>query len=147
MPRLVGEDFQDFRLVVIVNELDRGLEPNSRNLGKFRQHSQQKKGVLKMSQYDISALHDFLLHTPEQGLRKMLVDNKSFSDVHFNLMLKIVRVCDSKTFCEHFEKGDFPKLKYSPKESSLKDKFWGDLISVCNSRGLLQPASAQKSAA
>ena len=40
-----------------------------------------------MSQYDIPGLYDFLHQTPEQGLRKMLVDNKTFTEPHFNLKI------------------------------------------------------------
>lgn len=92
-----------------------------------------------MSQYDVSGLYDFLQHTPEQGLRKMLIDNKTFTDAHFNLMLKIVRGCDQATFTSHFEKNDFPKLKFGPAETKIKDKFWGDCVTCWSSRGLLTP--------
>lgn len=99
-----------------------------------------RKGIHPMSQYDIPGLYQFLLHTPEQGLRKMLIDPKQFTDVHFNLMLKITKSCDEKKFCEHLEKNDFPKVKMGPAEINLKEKFWDDLIKVCASRGLLNPA-------
>lgn len=98
-----------------------------------------------MSQYDVPSLYQFLLHTPEQGLRKMLIDNKTFSDAHFNLMLKIVRSCDEGQFTQHFEKCDFPKIKMGPAEMKVKEKFWADCVDVCKSRGLLNPA--QKAAA
>ncbi|MES3037110.1 MAG: hypothetical protein V4736_04310, partial [Bdellovibrionota bacterium] len=61
-----------------------------------------------MSSFDTKELYSFLLHTPEQGLRKMLIDQKSFSEVHFNLTMKIVRGCTEAQFSSHFEKGDFP---------------------------------------
>lgn len=93
-----------------------------------------------MSQYDYAGLYQFLLHTPEQGLRKMLVDQKTFTDAHFNLMLKVVRGCPEAEFCTHAEKGDYPKVKMGPAEQKIKEKFWGDLFNVCNSRGLLAPA-------
>lgn len=98
-----------------------------------------------MSQYDLPNLYQFLQHTPEQGLRKMLVDNKPFSDSHFSLLIKVVRGCDEKTFGEHFEKGDFPKVKMGPAEQKLKEKFWSDCVICFKSRGLLSPA--QKTAA
>ena len=100
-----------------------------------------------MSQYDVAGLYEFLLHTPEQGLRKMLVDNKTFTESHFNLMIKIVKTCDVATFTGHFEKCDFPKVKFGPAEIKLKDKFWADCVTILNSRGLLSPAPAQKAAA
>ena len=98
-----------------------------------------------MSQYDLPGLYQFLAQTPEQGLRKMLTDPKSFTDVHFNMMMKIVRACDESHFCEHVEKTDFPKIKFSANEIKLKEKFWNDLLAICQSRGLLNPA--QKMAA
>ena len=98
-----------------------------------------------MSQYDVNSVYQFLLHTPEQGLRKMLVDPKVFSDAHFNLMIKIVRNCPEQEFCEHFDKCTFPKVKMGPAETKIKEKFWGDLTQTLNSRGLLNPAS-QKAA-
>lgn len=98
-----------------------------------------------MSQYDYPGLYQFLAHTPEQGLRKMLVDQKSFTDAHFNLMLKIVRGCAEPDFCAHAEKADFPKVKMGPAEMKIKEKFWNDLVQMCSSRGILGPA--QKAAA
>ena len=98
-----------------------------------------------MSQYDYAGLYQFLHQTPEQGLRKILVDQKSFTDAHFNLMLKVVRGCDEATFCTHAEKTDFPKVKMGPAEMKVKEKFWQDLTTVCSSRGILGPA--QKAAA
>lgn len=99
-----------------------------------------------MSQYDVAGLFDFLAHTPEQGLRKMLVDQKTFTEAHFNMMLKIVRAGDLNAFTEHFEKKDFPKVKFGPAEMKLKDKFWDDCITVMSSKGILQPAVAAKAA-
>jgi len=99
-----------------------------------------------MSQYDMSSLHEFLLHTPEQGLRKMLIDGKPFSETHFNLLKKIVKTCDLEAFSGHFEKTDFPKIKMGPAETKLKENFWKDCVTCFNSRGLLTPAVAQKAA-
>lgn len=96
-------------------------------------------------QYDVPNLFNFLLHTPEAGLRKMLVD-KSFSETHFNLMMKVVRGCNEAQFTEHFEKQDFPKLKYGPAEIKIKEKFWGEAMNTWNNRGLLTPAVASKAA-
>lgn len=90
-------------------------------------------------QYDGLALYAFLSQTPEGGLRKMLVD-KQFSPEQFTMLMKIVRGCNETAFNEHFTKGDFPKLKFTPKEIPLKESFWNALITVCNSRGLLSPA-------
>lgn len=100
-----------------------------------------------MSQkYDVPGLYSFLLHTPEVGLRKMLVDNKPFTEAHFNLMMKVVRGCDETHFGEHFEKQDFPKVKMGPAEIKLKEKFWADCMTTWSNRGLLTPAVATKAA-
>ena len=95
-------------------------------------------------QYDSASVYNFLAHTPEGGLRKMLVDPKGFSEAHFVLMMKIIRACNESQFCEHFGKSDFPKIKMGPNDMKLKDKFWNELINVLKVRGLLSPA--QKSA-
>ncbi|MFN7453379.1 MAG: hypothetical protein ACK5RO_01835 [Pseudobdellovibrionaceae bacterium] len=100
-----------------------------------------------MSQYDLVGLFEFLAHTPEQGLRKMLVDNKPMSDVHFGLLLKVVRAGGASEFAEHVEKNDFPTVKLGPAEQKLKEKFWGDCFQTFQNRGLLNPALPQKIAA
>lgn len=86
--------------------------------------------------YDGAALHQFLNQTPESGLRKLLIEG-TFTQSHFNLLLKIVRQTDETTFAKHFTALDFPKLKYNANEINLKEKFWDDCIKVCNQRGLL----------
>lgn len=93
-------------------------------------------------QYDLASLHSFLLHTPESGLRKMLVDNKSFTEVHFNLMLKIVKTCDEAAFAQHFTNNDYPKIKMSAAEQKIKDKFWSASVTVLTQRGLLTSTSS-----
>ncbi len=100
-----------------------------------------------MSQYDLPGLYEFLAHTPEQGLRKMLVDGKPMTDVHFNMLLKIVRAGASAEFCEHVEKEDFPKIKFGPAELKIKEKFWKDCFSTFQSRGILNPALPTKAVA
>jgi len=97
-------------------------------------------------QYDVPGLFDFLHNTPEAGLRKMLVDNKTFTDVHFGLLMKIVRACDEAKFCEHVEKTDFPKVKLGPAEIKLKEKFWGDCFTCLSGKGLLNPAQKKHAA-
>ena len=100
-----------------------------------------------MSQYDLPGLYEFLVHTPEQGLRKMLVDNKPMTEAHFNLMLKIVRSCKVDDFANHCDKEDFPKVKMGPAEQKIKEKFWKDCMQAFQSRGLLNPALPTKIAA
>ena len=102
-----------------------------------------------MSLYDTDSLYDFLLHTPEGGLRKMLVDKVKVTDVHCNLLVKIVRACNQAQFAEHFEKQDYPKVRLGPAEAKIKEKFWVDCTALLLDRGLLQPKAggAQKLAA
>jgi len=97
-------------------------------------------------QYDVPGLFDFLTNTPETGLRKMLVDNKTFTDVHFNMMMKITRACDEAKFCEHAEKADFPKIKFGPAEIKIKEKFWNDCFTCLSGKGLLNPAQKKHAA-
>lgn len=94
-----------------------------------------------MSQYDINGLYQFLHQTPEKGLRKMLVDQKSFSEVHFGLLMKVVRGCDEGNFVTHFDKKDFPKIRFGPAEEKVKEKFWKDCETCFQQRGILSPAA------
>ena len=93
-----------------------------------------------MSGYDLPGLYQFLAHTPEQGLRKMFVDQKPMTDVHFSLLFKLVRHSGEAEFCLHADKQDFPKLKFSPNEIKLKDKFWADCFQTFTARGILNTA-------
>ena len=99
-----------------------------------------------MSKYDLASVHEFLMQTPEQGLRKMLVDGKPMTDVHFGMMLKIARACKVEDFKGHWEKADYPKIKFGPAETKIKEKFWADCEQALNSRGLLAPAVPGKAA-
>ncbi|MGE4131820.1 MAG: hypothetical protein AB7F86_09275 [Bdellovibrionales bacterium] len=100
-----------------------------------------------MSQYDTYSLYDFLFHTPESGLRKMLVDRNRMTDVHANMLFKIVKGTDPDQFAEHFDEKSFPKVRFSAAEDKLKEKFWDDITAVLLERGILQPALPQKAAA
>lgn len=93
--------------------------------------------------YDVASLYNFLLHTPEGGLRKMIVDNKPCTEAHFNLLMKIVKTCDEATFTNHFTNKDYPKIKMGPAEQKLKDKFWDDCVATFKNRGLLTPANTK----
>lgn len=100
-----------------------------------------------MSAYDLTGLYDFLMQTPEKGLRNMLVDNKPISEVHLNMLLKIARASKAEEFAEYVTKDSFPKIKFGPAEIKIKEKFWNDCIQGLNSRGLLGPAMPTKIAA
>lgn len=99
-----------------------------------------------MSEYDSKGLYEFLTQTPEQGLRKMLVDNKPMTDAHFNLLIKVIRGVNETDFAQLFDKGEFPKIKFGPAEQKIKEKFWADCIVTFKARGILQPAVTQKAA-
>ena len=104
---------------------------------------QISKGVT-MSQYDPNEMYDFLSMTPEKGLKQIMMD-KSFNDVHFNMMIKIVRNGNKESFCEHYLKNDFPKIKFSPNETKIKETFWSTLTNVLSQKGIIQ-VSAPKAA-
>lgn len=95
-----------------------------------------------MSLYDTQSLYDFLLHTPEGGLRKMLVDNNKMTAVHCTLLVKIVRSCTEGQFGDHFNKQDFPKIRLGPAEIKIKEKFWADCTALLLERGILQPQTS-----
>ena len=93
--------------------------------------------------YDANMLYQFITQTPESALRKMLVD-KSFTELHFTMLMKIVRNGDEKKFCDHFHNSTFPKAKFNANEINAKENFWNDCAKAFDSRGLLSPASPQK---
>lgn len=94
--------------------------------------------------FDISNLYNFLTQTPEGGLRKMLVDGKPMTEVHFNLMMKIVRHGVESDFVKFCEDGTFPPIRVTPKEHPLKETFWNDCLKTFGARGLLQPGGSTK---
>ncbi len=89
-----------------------------------------------MDQYDTEGLHQFLSETPEKGLRKMLVDSK-YTEMHFNILMKVVRGCDKSQFAKIFETGEFPKMRFNDKELKIKEKFWSDSVNCFLQRGIL----------
>src|ERR1044072_248121 len=95
-----------------------------------------------MSQYDTQSLHDFLFNTPEGGLRKMLIDKKNMTDVHLNLLLKVVRGCNAEQLGSHFDKQGFPRIRMSPGEMKIKENFWNDCTVTLKERGVLQASTA-----
>jgi hypothetical protein len=95
-----------------------------------------KKGDI-MNQYDYAGLYQFLHQTPEKGLRQMLVDQKTFTEVHFQLLMKIVKLSNEQGFIGHIEKSDYPKMRFGPAEEKLRDKFWQDCSSWFLQRGIL----------
>lgn len=92
-----------------------------------------------MSQYDTESLYQFLTTTPEKGLRSMLID-KQFSEIHLNLLMKVVRACTQEQFSSNFSSQMMPKIRTNDKEDKIKEKFWKDCEACMLSRGLLFPA-------
>ncbi len=80
--------------------------------------------------------YQFLIHTPEKGLRSVLID-QAFTEAHFQLMMKVVRGCDEVKFCEHFSAQTFPKVKMTANDLKLKEKFWSDLEKKLLQQGLM----------
>ncbi len=99
------------------------------------------------TQFDVPSLYEFLTQTPEGGLKKMLVDGKPLTDVHFNLLIKVVKFGSQDDFTKFCETKNFPPVRLTPKELPLKEKFWDDCLKVFQSRGILQPSSGNKTAA
>ena len=93
-------------------------------------------------QEDMSSLYGFLQHTNQGNLKKMLVDGR-FTDVHLNLLMKIIRNCTEAQFGEMIAKGEFPKMKLSSAENALKENFWKVCLDQCLSRGLISSAVPQ----
>jgi hypothetical protein len=87
-------------------------------------------------QDDLVSLHDFLMHTSEKNLKQMLIDGK-MTDVHVNLLMKIVKSTNLEEFKNCYEKKEFPKVKMNPKESALKENFWETCSTTLQSRGLI----------
>lgn len=93
--------------------------------------------------YDAKMVFEFLTHTPESALKKMLVD-KSFTELQFTMLMKIVRSSDEKKFCDHFNNSTYPKAKFNANEINAKENFWNDCVKALDSHGLLSPATPQK---
>jgi hypothetical protein len=91
------------------------------------------------SNYDASLVYQFLVQTPENALRKMLVDAK-FTQNHFSMLMKIVRASNEDQFCGHFYNSDYPKSKFTAAEINLKETFWPSCVQALNLHGLLSPA-------
>ena len=88
-------------------------------------------------------IYQFLTQTPESALRKMLVDT-SFTQMHFTMLMKILRSSDEAKFCDYFNNSSYPKAKFNAQEIAAKENFWVDCVKALNSHGLLSPATPQK---
>lgn len=92
-----------------------------------------------MAQYDPNEIHGFLSQTPEKGLRQIMVDPKNFTEVHFNMLMKILRTSSKEAFIECFEKNEFPKIKFSANEIKLKENFWTVCCTALANKGIISP--------
>ena len=86
---------------------------------------------------ELSSLYEFLSHTPEGGLKKMLVEGE-FTEAHLRILLKLAKGGgDQSSFIDAFEKEDLSKIKLSPKEAPLKAQFWKHCKGRLTSVGLI----------
>ena len=96
---------------------------------------------------ELKSLHGFLKSTGEGNLKKMLVGGK-MSETHLRLLLKVARAVKEDEWVTLFETAGFPKVKYAPAETALKEQFWPTITEACAKVGLLTNAdAAQKKAA
>ena len=89
---------------------------------------------------ELKTLYEFLQHTAQGNLKKMLCDQK-FTDVHLNLLLKVAKSSTKEQFIQCLEKDEFPKIKMSANESKIREGFWGLCLDVFKSRGLMSPVA------
>ncbi|NUM59515.1 MAG: hypothetical protein HUU56_12830 [Bdellovibrionaceae bacterium] len=92
-----------------------------------------------MSQYDANEIFDFLSQTPEKGLRQLMLDPKKFTEVHFNMLLKIIRTTKKDSFVDFYNKNEFPKIKFNPNEVALKEGFWQACSQTLAAKGIISP--------
>ncbi len=97
------------------------------------------------AEQDMLSLYDFLRHTPEGHLKKMMVSGK-MTEVHFRVFLKIVRGCSNQEFIQYATQKTFPKIKLGSAEIPVKETLWDIALATCVSLGLLS-AGNQKAAA
>lgn len=90
----------------------------------------------------ITSLYDFLLHTGEGNLKKMLVD-RNMTEGHLRFLLKVVKTCNSKAFADHLSNNSFPVMKFNALEMSMKEKFWSTCCNTLEARGLLNKSMQQ----
>lgn len=88
---------------------------------------------------ELKSLHGFLRATGEGNLKNMLVGGK-MTEVHLRVLLKVARAVGEDEFATHWEAGTFPKVKFNPAESALKETFYGVCGEACGKVGLLNTA-------
>lgn len=85
----------------------------------------------------IENIHQFLRHTPEERVRRSLLDPRLFTAAEARLALKIARACDVPEFAVHFKLEDFPRIRMTVAETKIRDTFWPRLKAMLRARGLL----------
>lgn len=90
---------------------------------------------------ELKSLHGFLRHTNEGNLKNMLVGGK-MTEVHLRVLMKVARNCKEDEFVTHWEAGTFPKVKFAPNESALKETCYGVFGEACCKVGLLTAGRA-----
>jgi len=85
---------------------------------------------------DLKSLHSFLKSTGEGNLKKMLVGAK-MSEAHLRLLVKVARATKEDEFAAHIEADTFPKVKFAPAETTIKEGFWTVCTDACAKVGLL----------
>ena len=98
-----------------------------------------------MSLPEIERIHEFLLHTPEERVRRVLLDPASFTAAEARLALKIARSCDIEEFAVHFRREDFPNVRTNAAELKVRDTFWPRLKAMLRTRGLLTDSERAES--
>jgi hypothetical protein len=88
---------------------------------------------------ELTSLHGFLKSTGEGNLKKMLSGGK-MTEVHVGALVKIARASTEEAWLAHWEAGTFPKVKFTPAETALKETFYGVCGEACVKMGLLPAA-------
>ena len=88
---------------------------------------------------ELQSLHQFLKSTGEGNLKNMLCGGK-MTEVHLRVLLKVARNSKPEEFSQHWEAATFPKVKFAPAESALKETCYPVFAEACSKVGLLTAA-------
>lgn len=88
------------------------------------------------SQDELMSIYTFMKSTGEGNLKKMLVSGK-FTELHFKVLMKIVRSCKDTEFADHWINNTFPRLKLAGPEIAVKEALWGLSVDAFVTVGLL----------
>lgn len=96
----------------------------------------ESSSTVDPSSETLKGIYEFLKHTPEGSLRKMLCTGE-MTEAHFRLLLKLVKGGPDTDFIDAFSKNDMGKLRLNPKESPLRERFWAIVRERLATTGLL----------